>query len=492
MFEAVVGASPGTVMPALADLDAGPMSDTALIDAIVAAERLASFATACQAELIAELATRRMAGDPSGGEFVADEIGAALQLSRVAANRRLGFALDLARLPATAQALRVGVIDLSRARALAEATACLPDELGREIEAQVLPRAPEQTAAQLRNSLNRAVLAANPAAAELRHQQQLATRRVELHPQPDGMAELWALLPADQAVAVYTALDRYARGAGKNRRIGIDARRADALVALVTGAACSADGAEAGRARPPRALVQVTVPATTLLGVRDEPGELAGYGPIPADLARMLAAGGIWRRLLTDARSGALLELGRTTYVPPAALADHVRARDLTCRFPGCRRPAVSCDLDHTRRYPDGPTCPCNLAALCRHHHRLKHQTNWTVSQDEHGVLTWISPTGHMYRTHPPPRGHPAQPEPTPPVRPEEPTPAEQPAPPDGRAPAKQAMSEQPADPQQVVSTQPAHPQQVMSTQPAHPQQSALAEQPATDQPTRANHETAA
>jgi hypothetical protein len=91
-------------------------------------------------------------------------------------------------------------------------------------------------------------------------------------------------------------------------------------------------------------------------------------------------------------------------------LASFAAARDVTCRFPGCRRPAVGCDLDHTRRYPDGPTCPCDLAALCRHHHRLKHETGWTVSQDAHGVLTWTSPTGHVYRTHPPPRGHPEQP----------------------------------------------------------------------------------
>src|SRR5262245_25504172 len=417
MFEVVVGESPAVladlacpaVAPALADLDPGVVSDAVLVDAIMAAERLASFAAARQAELVAELASHRLAADPGGGEFVADEIGAALRISRVAASRRLGFALDLARLPATLQALRAGVIDVPRARAVAEATGCLPDELGRAVEAQVLPNAAEQTAGQLRAALRRAVLSADPAAAERRHQQQLALRRVELRPLPDGMAELWALLPADQAVAVYTTLDRYARTAGRNRDLGIDARRAEALVTLITapaGAGSAADGgapdsnvasnsgAAATSSRPgpmptPRALVHVTVPATTLLGLDDQPGELAGYGPIPAGLARLLAAGGTWRRLLTDPRTGALLELGRTTYVPPAALADQVRARDVTCRFPGCRRPAIGCDLDHTRRHPDGPTCPCNLAALCRHHHRLKHHNDWTVVQDEHGVLTW-------------------------------------------------------------------------------------------------------
>src|SRR5262245_13683245 len=144
MFEIVVGECPAVLAPALADLDPGAVSDAVLVDAIVAAERLASFATARQAELIAELAARRIAEDPDGGEFVGDEIGAALRISRVTANGRLGFALDLARLPGTTAALRSGVIDVPRAQAVADATACLPDELGRAVETEVLPAAGEQ------------------------------------------------------------------------------------------------------------------------------------------------------------------------------------------------------------------------------------------------------------------------------------------------------------------------------------------------------------
>lgn len=67
-----------------------------------------------------------------------------------------------------------------------------------------------------------------------------------------------------------------------------------------------------------------------------------------------------------------------------------------TCRFPGCRQPAGRCDLDHVVPWPAGPTSAANLTALCRHHHRLKHQTRWRVS-GEHGSLMWTSPTGHPY-----------------------------------------------------------------------------------------------
>lgn len=60
---------------------------------------------------------------------------------------------------------------------------------------------------------------------------------------------------------------------------------------------------------------------TALLGANDQPGELAGYGPIPSAVARDLAAGGTWRRILTDPASGRPLDYGTTHYRPPEHLA---------------------------------------------------------------------------------------------------------------------------------------------------------------------------
>jgi hypothetical protein len=150
--------------------------------------------------------------------------------------------------------------------------------------------------------------------------------------------------------------------------------------------------------------VQVTVPATTLLGTSDQPGELAGYGSIPAALARRIAEDprATWHRLLTDPIDGSLLDYGRRTYRPPANLNDHVRARDVTCRFPGCQQPSRRCDLDHTQAYPAGPTSADNLGALCRRHHRLKHETDWTLTQHQ-GNFIWTSPTGRTYTRTPEP-----------------------------------------------------------------------------------------
>jgi hypothetical protein len=280
------------------------------------------------------------------------------------------------------------------------------------VEQRVLPRAGEQTAPQLRRAAARAVLTVDPGGAEARHALARKERRVVVYPARDGMAELYALLPAQDATAIYQRLDLEARRAlvpeGEDDADGrtADARRADALVDLLLGKTSA--GAAAGGAR-----VHVTVAATTLLGLDERPGELTGYGPIPAALARELAADGTWRRLLTDPATGALRDYGRTTYRPPAALAGHLRARDGTCRFPGCRYPAHRCDLDHTVGYPDGPTSEDNLGALCRHHHRLKHRTDWHVSQGENATFTWTSPTGRRYTTKPEPLAEPVpRPEP--------------------------------------------------------------------------------
>jgi Domain of unknown function (DUF222) len=150
-------------------------------------------------------------------------------------------------------------------------------------------------------------------------------------------------------------------------------------------------------------LVQVLIPVGTLLGVPDQPGELPGHGPIPADLARSIAADATWQRIFTDPVTGRLVHVDRGAYTPPAALAEHVRTRDQTCRFPGCRRAARWCDLDHRVPYPHGPTCACNLCCLCRHHHRLKQHPHWRLEGTHDDTFVWTTPTGSRYLTEPPP-----------------------------------------------------------------------------------------
>ncbi|WP_271174784.1 HNH endonuclease signature motif containing protein, partial [Microbacterium barkeri] len=142
-------------------------------------------------------------------------------------------------------------------------------------------------------------------------------------------------------------------------------------------------------------MVQVTVAATTLAGLDDEPGFLAGYGPIDADTARKLAGNAAgWERVFCHPDTGALLTVDR--YTPTAAQKRYLLARDERCRTPGCRNLAITADLDHTIPYAQGGVTDVgNLACLCEGCHQDKHHTPWQVRQLGDGVLEWTSPAGY-------------------------------------------------------------------------------------------------
>jgi hypothetical protein len=306
------------------------------------------------------------------------------------------------------------------------------------VEAKVLDGADKLAIRAFRARLRRAVIGAAPKDADQQHAQAAKERRVVLSPEPNGMAWLSTYLTAPEAIAAYRRIDAEAHaiaeatganapalagtrpgGAGDpdpQLRAGlqpIDARRADALLALLFGAdpATSADGSAgartgasagdggagpAGQRNGGRAArrndISVTIDLPTLLGLAEHPGELAGYGPIPPELARALAADGIWRRLIVDPVTGHLLDYGRGTYRPPAALVDYLHARDLTCRFPGCTHPAMRCDQDHAHPWDcDGGTCSANMGALCRRHHRAKTHAGWQLHSHPDGSATWTN-----------------------------------------------------------------------------------------------------
>ncbi|HJA39071.1 MAG TPA: HNH endonuclease, partial [Candidatus Brevibacterium intestinigallinarum] len=123
------------------------------------------------------------------------------------------------------------------------------------------------------------------------------------------------------------------------------------------------------------ATVVVTVPATTLLGLDNSPGMIADC-PIPADMARTIAAGStVWYRILTDPSTGRVLDHVAHKYEPDRATRMSVMSKWQTCTAPGCSRPARHCDIDHgipfNHEHPEqgGRTEPLNLHPLCRRHH---------------------------------------------------------------------------------------------------------------------------
>ena len=110
--------------------------------------------------------------------------------------------------------------------------------------------------------------------------------------------------------------------------------------------------------------------------------------------------------------TGVLLSVGRDSYRVPAELKRALQARDETCRFPGCNRPARGGEVDHTHDWQfGGETALNNLAIFCLRGHRLKHQTAWKVKQRKNGTLEWTSPAGRVTATHPATRTKPVLPE---------------------------------------------------------------------------------
>jgi hypothetical protein len=263
---------------ALAMLRPESLSRAARIDALVTAERAIAWLTGVQQRLLAAMSAD--AGDPadvidpSGQRWLASEVGCALHLADGTAAARIEVATELVlRLPDALELLESGGLSPIQARTLAESTLVLDDAQAESVQARVLPRADGQTAGEFRRSVRRAVSVVDVRREEVRHQQAVEQRRVGASPLPDGMAEVYALLPADGAATLMAALDARAaaaRSCGGDRRT-LDQRRADSLVEL--GLAALNDPQLPGM-HGMRPTVQVTVAASTLLGDDDQPGEL--------------------------------------------------------------------------------------------------------------------------------------------------------------------------------------------------------------------------
>jgi hypothetical protein len=231
----------------------------------------------------------------------------------------------------------------------------------------------------------------------------LADRNVAVTPADDDLCWLTALLPAAQAMAIYHRLsDAAARASGPDEPRTLDQLRADAMCdVLLSDAGATSDVGDGVDGIVPT--VVLTVPVLSLLGHSDEPAEIEGFGPIDIETARRLAAQApSFIRVLTHPETGAVLSVGRERYRVPADLRTALVIRDETCRFPGCRRRAMRCDVDHADDWQHhGRTELDNLEHLCRKHHRLKHEVDWQLEHHGGGRITWTSPIGRRYDTAP-------------------------------------------------------------------------------------------
>ncbi|WP_061512209.1 HNH endonuclease signature motif containing protein [Mycolicibacterium phlei] len=249
-------------------------------------------------------------------------------------------------------------------------------------------------------------------------------RHVEVTIAPDGsgVAYIEAQVLATDGDALDQRLDALAATVCEHDPRTLDQRRADAVGVIAAGGdrlgcLCDREDCDAahrsasavivhviareealsddtsvqldGATRQPEASDSPDSPAMT------DPGLLLGHGILPASV--------VAAKIAPTARLRYIRHPGESPpesrYRPSEALAWFVRARDLTCRFPGCGVPAHACDLDHAVPWPLGPTQASNLRCLCRHHHLVKTFWGWRDRQHPDGRIEWLSPTGQHYTT---------------------------------------------------------------------------------------------
>ena len=454
------------------DLD--KLSDDALIGVMDGARRLEAWSAELKHAAVAALDARRVDADGAEGEHVAAEVGVALRQTRRSAQITLERARGLERLAPVAALVANGIIDMPRADVVLRRLDLLSDEHAATVLDRVLPRAGEMTTGELGAACDRAIIAVDPEAALRRRKKAEKDARVEAWTEDSGTAALAGRdLPPADVIAADKRLDADARWLRDHGVEGSwDQLRAKAYTARLNGiplqsllpadsASPSADAAEEQTAPayvgpamggwPALAgSVNLTMPASAFLGLTDNPGEVAGYGPVDAgtsrELARRLAPAGAatkWCLTLVNdkgqavghgcARAGPPPDTGppgtgppggvsdqlawlagikitpiarvscghereASGYRPPESLRHLIKIRSPRCGEPGCRTPAHRCDDDHTIPYHlGGKTCECNLHPLCRHSHRTKQAPGWHVSQPEPGVLVWTLPSGRVY-----------------------------------------------------------------------------------------------
>lgn len=346
------------------------------------------------------------------------EFAVALGVSERVASRELEQAqLLVEELPCTRAALAAARLRWEAGQAICAVAASLPvasraefDERAVELAVRMTPTQLRRAVARLRDELHEQPLVE-------RHARALADRGVWLTPEIDGMATVCAYVPAPVAVGALARLDRIARslrdGEGEHPRGGertLAQMRADAWGDLlchgdIAGTAPIVEDQGVATFVPGlRAEIRLTLAASTASGADDAPGELDGYGPIPAETARVLVGvGASFTTVLTDAETGAVVSVGRTHRVPPPRMRLLLHLRDQTCRFPGCTRPASTAEADHTIEWRNGgETSPANLASLCVGHHHVRHGDRWTYVLHPDGTAEWTTPTGRRVTTRPP------------------------------------------------------------------------------------------
>lgn len=371
----------------------------ARIDAITACDRVIRAAQAEQAKQIAELNSLRASqihlGRGDHSLSVIGELGMARNISPTAAGNQYGFAVGLARLPRLAAALAAGHISEHAARLVVRESTGLDADQAALLDERLDGSLVGLTARRAGDLARRTTIKIDTAAAREREEKNRSDRFVSLFPDRDGVAILQVRGPAEMMLAAYKSLSATAKAAkssGDPRSHG--QVMCDEFVSRMTG--CTGSGAV-------NIEVGLVMTIGQLLDIDDNPVNLAGFGPISADLARQIVRSGgqTWiRRLYTDPIDHSITDCDQKRRRFDGTLARVITVRDDRCRQPGCDSPIKH--FDHVKAFhTGGPTTLVNGQGLCVRSHTFKHLPGWRVTSRGRDIC-WTTPTGHTYRSHRP------------------------------------------------------------------------------------------
>lgn len=404
------------------------VDDAERVDQIELLEQIKSAAAGAQASISVELAESMVAKDDAAGmsksrrgRGIAAVIGFARHESPHHGARHLALARALiGQLPKTYDALCDGRVSEWRASIVATETAALSTELREAVDAEIGGRLEGMGDRKIRAAARAAAYRLDPASTVARSAAAERDRRVTIRPAPDTMVWLSALLPVAQGVAAHAALEvaaNSARAAGDARTR--DQVRADTLVERIT-------GQQSAEAVPVE--IGLVMGEDTMWAGDNRPASLAGYGPIPAELARRLAAGRpagpaptgtadakatrrarAWlRRLYTHPADGSLVRMDSRRRIFDGVLRDLIVLRDQTCRAAYCDAPIRHADHP-VPVHEHGPTTATNGQGLCEQCNYAKEARGWRTEVVDDGTrgrphtVRTILPTGHSYDSLAPP-----------------------------------------------------------------------------------------
>ena len=385
----------------------------AVLTRVTDAARAEAQAAAARLVAIGDLFRLRLARHGNREEWAADtcdavaaEIAAALRTSVAMGHSNLRYARAMReRLPQVGAVFLAGDIDFRLFRMIVFRTDLITDaDALAAVDARLAIKAPRwqsMTNWKLGKEVDRLVARIDPDAVR-RAREDAVDRYVEVSPIEPGKALINGNVLATAGHMLDRRLNELAGTVCPDDPRTVMQRRADALGALAAGQdrlPCGCDNAGCPVASAPRrpssVVIHVVADRATVDGSGAAPGFLHGDGILPAEMVHELAKSAQLQPLTVPVTP-------ETGYLPSRALSEYVRARDITCRAPGCDRPATYCDVDHTIPFADGgATHPSNLKCLCRKHHLLKTFWGWRDQQLPDGTVIWSLPDGQTHVTTP-------------------------------------------------------------------------------------------